>query len=187
MEKLYQGICALIEYHEHQKYPGKKRWKYANPELERRFLLEGKPEIIEACPSKLILDKYLHGTSLRLRKLVAGKETVYKLTKKIPLGGGQNNLNWVSTIYLSATEYEIFQSLNGIVTEKKRFYYQKGSNETIGIDEIKIQGETIWLAEVEFNKEEDLKRFKFPLEYEKEVSDNERYTGYELAKLANQI
>ena len=52
-------------------------------------------------------------------------------------------------------------TLPGDMIKKKRFYYQDNSEETIGIDEINMEGKRIWIAEVEFDAIEKMNNFKY--------------------------
>ena len=76
----------------------KKRWKYANPEIERRFLLPHRPRNLSLSDSKVIEDKYIEGTRLRLRKTLRNEKHEYKLTKKLPIETDKQVYQWVSTI-----------------------------------------------------------------------------------------
>ena len=64
-------------------------FKYARLERERRFLLADEPPPAEA--TRLIEDRYLHGTRLRLRS-VAGETSVLKLGKHEVLASGFKRL-----------------------------------------------------------------------------------------------
>ena len=162
--------------------PKEKLWKYAKCEIERCFLLGSKPALQANRGFKEITDKYLYQTNIRLRKTFDGQAFLYKLTKKLPLKTEETEIQWVSTIYLSKAEYETFVILPGDIIEKKRFYYQVDSGEIIGIDEVLINGEYTWIAEVEFESLERMNQYRFPLEYLKEVTNDILYAGNELAK-----
>ncbi|MEM6348035.1 MAG: hypothetical protein AAF927_29365 [Bacteroidota bacterium] len=161
-----------------------KRWKYAQREFERRFLLEERPANLKNLDLKQIEDKYLDGTRLRLRKASKGNEVQYKLTKKLSLAN--EPANWVSTIYLSQEEYEFFRSLSGKSYRKCRYYIKKQGEASIGIDEIKTQQGTIYLAEVEFESLESMERYQFPLAFLKEVTEDGFYSGFAIAQRLSQ-
>ncbi len=157
-----------------------KRWKYAQKEFERRFLLAERPVKLKELDFKEIEDKYLEGTHLRLRKTSAGDRVQFKLTKKIRLT--DEAADWLSTIYLSETEYQLFLSLPGKSYTKGRYYIKKQGEASIGIDEIKTQQGTIYLAEVEFESLESMERYQFPLAFLREVTEDDFYSGFAFAQ-----
>lgn len=160
-----------------------KKWKYAQGELERRFLIRNHPEILDNLPSKTIIDRYLDNTALRVRKVIDGEDVQYKFTKKLPHHSNGIKVQWVSTIYISREEYEILMQLPGKLIQKKRYYYTPPSGEVIGIDEIELAREKkkIWIAEVEFQELKEVS-YVLPLPHDREITGEERYLGNELAK-----
>lgn len=160
----------------------KKRWKYAKPEIERRFLLAQRPKKLEDYPFKTIEDKYITGTKIRLRKTCQGDQFQYKLTKKLPLPAATAPLEWASTIYLSQDEYEVFSMLPGSTIKKRRYYTTLASGKALGIDEIALPNEIIWIAEVEFAENEPL-AVVLPFSGVREITNDKAYAGNELAKL----
>ena len=54
---------------------------YARPERERRFLVRADPP--GRTGERRIEDRYVTGTTLRLRHVRVGQESVYKLTQKV--------------------------------------------------------------------------------------------------------
>ncbi len=160
-----------------------KKWKYAKGEFERRFLLKKRTVFLDTLPYKEITDKYLENTKLRLRKVVNEELTQYKLTKKLPVHSQGLNIQWVSTIYISQEEYDIFLKLPGEIIEKRRYYYQAETPEIIGIDEICLnQGQsTIWIAEVELEERQE-SAYTLPLAYDREITNDKDYIGSVLAK-----
>lgn len=159
-----------------------KKWKYAQAEVERRFLITNRPEILDNLPSKIIIDKYLHNTSLRIRKAIDGEYVQHKFTKKLPHISNGIMIQWVSTIYISQEEYEILMQLPGKLIRKKRYYYAPPSGEVLGIDEIELTKgkQKIWIAEVEFQSLKELP-YSLPLLHDREITGEERYLGNELA------
>ncbi|MFE4461994.1 hypothetical protein ACFROC_31980, partial [Nocardia tengchongensis] len=55
--------------------------KYAKIESERRFLLTEMPT--QASDPRLIEDRYIVGTRLRLRRVEVGAQVVYKFCQKV--------------------------------------------------------------------------------------------------------
>lgn len=159
-----------------------KRWKYARQEFERRFLISQRPENLDRVTYKDIEDKYLDGTRLRVRKVTHHQLVHYKLTKMLDLDQSDAPIHWISTIYLSQAEFAIFWALPGAAYQKRRYYVDDQSGITIGVDEIKMRQGMIWMAEVEFDNGEDMNRYQFPMDCEKEVTGDASYSGYEMAK-----
>lgn len=129
---------------------------------------------------KYLTDKYLAGTSLRLRKVVKKAEIQYKLTQKkaeIPLRKGVKK---ITTIYLANTEYEKFLELAGHTIEKTRKVIEVNSIR-IAIDEMLYKKEKIYIAEVEFETEIEMNAYLLPINYLKEVTNDPEYSGFELA------
>lgn len=159
-----------------------KKWKYAQGELERRFLITDRPEILDSLPLKTIIDKYLHGTALRIRKVIDGEYVQYKFTKKLPHNSNGVMIQWVSTIYISQEEYKILMKVPGKLIRKKRYYYAPPSGEVIGIDEIELARDKkkIWIAEVEFQELTE-GPYVLPMPHDREITGEERYQGNELA------
>jgi len=156
-----------------------KSLKYALIERERKFLIQPNQDLIKKLPFKTITDHYINNTFLRFRKVKDELGFVYKLTKKVPTDSFDKLL--ITTIYLSDTEYEILNSFHSVLIEKIR-YIKKAGGFMIGID-IYIKGsDVLWMAEIEFDSDEDMTSFKMPLKHIKEVTGNPDFSGYELAK-----
>jgi len=164
-----------------QEIPEQKAWKYAQTEWERSFLLHAPPFDIKHLRSKQIEDRYLKNSQIRLRQTFDGKTKTYKLSKKVVLG--KQTQRWISTIYLNENEYELFAQLPAFFLKKNRHYYDKGDTETIGIDHIVLGEKEIWLAEVEFSSETDLRAYTFPFPFIREISEEVEFSGFEMARV----
>ena len=158
-----------------------KCWKYAKMETERRFLLQEKPGLLSQLSGKSITDRYLHSSRIRLRKVESPSRIQYKLTKKLVLDPTDLGRQWISTIYLSEAEYTLFTQLPAYELRKKRYAYHPSQGPPIGFDEIIIERNTLWIAEVEFPEGEE-KNYAFPFSYVREISNEEVYSGFELAR-----
>jgi len=154
--------------------------KYIAIERERKFLLSPDSTDLQSLPFKIITDKYLANTSLRLRKVVDGDDVAYKLTKK----GNPNNLAEaaITTIYLDSPEYDILLKADGIVISKTRFL-KTIDKVLIGIDRYANSVRELLIAEVEFSTLEEMNSFEMPLPFLREVTFDRDYNGFELAKL----
>ena len=152
--------------------------KYALIENERRFLLlPVDEEMTLDLPRRAILDNYIPGTNLRLREMDNAGEKVYKLTKKTTLSPGREK---ITTIYLSQEEYQLLTQLQAIVVSKIRFimtHYEL----IIGIDRYGNKGNELWVAEVEFETEEQMNAFVMPIPYQTEVTGKNEFSGLALA------
>ncbi|MEL7532569.1 MAG: hypothetical protein AAFN10_14725 [Bacteroidota bacterium] len=157
-----------------------KLWKYAQKEWERRFLLRTQAINLAELSFQTITDKYLDGTRLRLRKTQKEEKVQFKLTKKLELSAELED--WVSTIYLSESEYALFYSLAGKSYEKRRYYREQEAEARIGIDAIRLGAEMIYLAEVEFDSPESMMQYQFPLPFAKEVTNDPFYSGFAIAQ-----
>ncbi|MEM9720878.1 MAG: hypothetical protein AAGA10_16565 [Bacteroidota bacterium] len=158
-----------------------KQWKYAQIEVERRFLLDVPPNYLDQLPFKHITDLYIHATRLRLRKVVQKTQTQYKLTKKLLLEPENMGRQWISTLYLSEQEYLLFATLPGFELKKKRYRYESANDVQIGIDEIQIHQAHLWIAEIEFSDGQKTLD-KLPFTWSREITQEPSFSGFELAK-----
>jgi CYTH domain-containing protein len=158
---------------EHSDAPPGKARKYARPERERRFLMELIPP--GPCIRRAeIVDRYLKGTRMRLRRTIEttadGTVTIRKLTQKLPAPDGSPGL--LTTFYLSEAEYEVVASLTADVLRKIRY-----SLPPLGVDIFQGSLEGLVLAEVELESDTDLIGFDPPRGARAEVTRDLRFTG----------
>ena len=164
-----------------QAVPKDRKWKYAYCERERRFLLADRPNLPEIEPAMHLLDKYITGSHFRLRKAHNGTTTEYKLQKKLRLKEAQTDQLWNSTIYISEAEYALFLPLPGSFLEKVRTFYRGPVGEKVCVDEIESEDGKIWIAEVEFKEEAEMRAYEFGLSYKEEVTNVAGWSSYDLA------
>ena len=93
--------------------------KYARVEDEQRFLVSNLPA--EASDPRMLTDRYLTGTRLRLRLLVGAGPTVRKLGHKVRLDGAGPSAVWHTTCYLDEAEYDLLAALPAGTVEKRRW------------------------------------------------------------------
>lgn len=94
--------------------------KYALPEIERRWFVDlTKVNGVSNLECRLIIDHFLTGTQLRLRRVEGPNGTLFKLGKKY--GGEATN------IYLNEAEYKVFAELPSTELRKKRYSLEGGS------------------------------------------------------------
>lgn len=155
------------------------RTKYARVERERRFLLAGVPDGADAGAIRLIADRYLTGTRLRLRQTtdVRSRLCEYKLTQKVPaeLPGPVQGL--ITNIYLSRAEFDVFASLPGADLVKVRY-----SIPPFGVDVFGPPLNGLVLAEAEFDSGEEMRAFTPGIDVVAEVTTDRRFTGGRLVR-----
>jgi hypothetical protein len=147
--------------------------KYARYELERRFVLERLPD--GAVPGRLIVDRYLDGTRLRLRRTEL-PDPQYKLSQKEAPAPPDYAVTTITTIYLSPEEYAFFAALPGRELRKRRHRVGPYS-----IDVFDGDLEGLVLAEISFLSEDEMRAHPVPDFAVREVSEDVRYTGGALA------
>lgn len=152
--------------------PGKST-KYAQRELERRFLLAGVPEG-EVVRTTAIVDRYLEGTRIRLRRAAAGDRVVYKLTQKIP--GERGGPGLITTMYVSEEEHARLSAIPARVLGKTRL-----SMPPYGVDVFSSPRLGLVLAEAEFETDEEMRLLSPPPWSIAEVTLDPRFTGGSIA------
>jgi CYTH domain-containing protein len=152
--------------------------KYSLAEIERRWLLtlaEAGP--LDGYPCSLIEDRYLAGTSLRLRKVVGvGGVPVLKFCKKY--GRGTGLAEPITNLYLSQAEYDILSQLGGMPVRKRRYAVDGGA-----LDVYESPHAGLALFSVEFASEAAALAYTPPHFVRAEVTHDPRYTGAALAGL----
>lgn len=94
--------------------------KYALPEIERRWFVDmAKVKGVSELDSRLIVDRFLTGTQLRLRRIESRAGISYKLGKKY---GGE-----LTNIYLTEAEYKALSELPSTELRKRRYTLEGGA------------------------------------------------------------
>jgi CYTH domain-containing protein len=149
------------------------RSRFTRPEWERRFLLDRLPAGSSIADVREILDRYIVGTSLRLRRISDSDGTIaFKLTQKLndnAVGAYQGQL---TTIYLRQEEYKVLERLPARLLEKTRY-----SIPPVGVDVFKGNLTGLILAEAEFSSAQEAAALKTPAFLLKEVTSDGRFTG----------
>jgi hypothetical protein len=134
--------------------PAAKEQRYAKLELERRFLMARVPG--EAVARVGLLDRYLHGTRLRLRRQQWDDGSVFHtLSQKVPRPDGHPGL--ITTMYLDEAEYAALAVLPADVLRKVRL-----SVPPFGIDLFAGPLRGLVIGEVEFDDEAARDAFEPP-------------------------
>jgi CYTH domain-containing protein len=151
--------------------------KDARPEFERRFLLAHLPPDASITRARPIVDRYIVGTRLRLRRQRDEDGTVvFKLTQKLADGAGGAFRGLITTMYLSESEYNIFAGLPARELAKIRL-----SIPPFGVDVFEGELKGLVMAEAEFNSAEEAALLEVPPFAVREVTSDPRFTGGRLA------
>ncbi len=147
--------------------------KYARPERERRFLLAAVPA--DAVPAHRILDRYIRGTRLRLRRMEDRRDgsVVYKLAQKIRPDKDDPRLVMITNTYLDENEYDLLCQLPADPLEKTRHRVEVDGR----MAAVDVFEDGIILLEVDFETAEALHGFVPPAFAGREVTDEEEFTG----------
>lgn len=153
--------------------------RYARLEREQRWLVATLPPgLVE--PRK-ILDRYLFGTDLRLRRVESSGEVVFKLGQKIP-SPGNPSVAWITNLNVSPEEYRRLCSLGAAVIEKTRWSVPGGGPRVV-VDEFRKRHTGLVLAEVELGEFDSwLRAPDFAL---RDVTKDVRFSGGRLAVISD--
>jgi len=152
--------------------------KYARIERERRFVLDGFPSGLNVVRTRHIKDRYIDGTTLRLRQQSDDDgSTAFKLTQKVPSPANGAQQGFITTIYLTQDEFAIVAQLSAKPLSKTRY-----SVPPFGIDVFEDVLEGLVLAEAEFESAREADALMLPSFIVREVSDDNRFTGGQLAR-----
>jgi CYTH domain-containing protein len=156
------------------------RDKYAIVERERRFLLAGLPPGAAARRVEIV-DRYLDGTRLRLRRVSlpgspGSAVPELKLTQKVPAARPGPVRGLITNFYLSPAEYDVLATLPGAELAKTRLFFPPYAVDVFGPPRAGLV-----LAEVELRSDADLAACPPPPESVVEVTCDDRFAGGRLA------
>lgn len=160
--------------------------KYARFELERRFLVGSPPDGLERGRSWRILDRYVEGTRLRLRRMESadGGEVVLKLGQKETLVPPDYGRMTITTLYLSPAEYDVLAALPALELRKRR-HEVRHAGRSFGLDVFEGALTGLVLAETGFETDEEMDGpLDLPSWVAADVTGDLRYTGGELVRLS---
>lgn len=156
--------------------------KYARIERERRFLLDQFPGNANVVRVRRIIDRYVDGTALRLRKQSDdGGPAVFKLTQKVPAQSSGAQQGFITTMYLTENEFSVLAQLPAKTLSKSRY-----SVPPFGIDVFDGELQGLFLAEAEFDSAGDAGALRLPSFIRQEVSGDIRFTGGKLVCASRQ-
>ncbi|GIH09927.1 hypothetical protein Rhe02_79940 [Rhizocola hellebori] len=150
--------------------------KYAKLERERRFLLTDMPA--QAKDPRLIEDRYLVGTRLRLRRVEADSQVVYKFCQKVRPDEANPSTVAITNIYLAEAEYERLRQLPATILRKTRRLWQVGQ-QSFAVD--KFHGDLAGLLLAEIELPDLAQSLLLPAPIGREVTTDDRFSGGYLA------
>lgn len=153
--------------------PGQGR--YAHSEREQRWLLPGPPPGMVA-PARIV-DHYIVGTRLRVRRVETGSGTIYKLAQKVRPRPDSPAVVKLTNMYLSADEYAVLLRLPGRAVRKTRWRWQVGDRQ-VAVDEFGGALSGLTLAELELAGDEEPVVLPPPA---RDVTHDDRFSGGRLA------
>lgn len=147
--------------------------KYARIEWERRFLLNSFPTGETVTRVRRISDRYIEGTTLRLRQQNDDDgQPVFKLTQKLPGGTVPGQQGLITSMHLTKEEFNVLATLPAKELTKVRH-----SVPPFGIDVFEGTLGGLVLAEAEFKSAAEASALVLPRFILREVSDDRRFTG----------
>lgn len=153
--------------------------KYARPEHERRFrVLADRLPPLDPAAARLIEDRYIADTRLRLRRMSGGGHaTLFKLTRKY---GGPRPES-ITTLYLDPDEYDLLSALPAASLAKRRYHVPVGDHR-FAVDVFVGALTGLMLCEIETDSAEALASLALPDWTGAEVTDDPRFSGATLAR-----
>ena len=162
--------------------------KYAKIERERRFLLTELPSDLDLNDGyQRIIDRYIVGTRLRLRRMetATGDRVDLKLTQKYDADGQPGERTIITNFYLNEAEYTLLLGLEAQILTKRRYRYDwQGQRWSIDCFEGALQG--LILAEIEFDSDQTMAALEFPPFAKTEVTHDARFTGGVLVTISTE-
>jgi len=151
--------------------------KYSELEIERRWLVDDAllPGL-SSLPMRLITDKYLENSRLRLRKIESNGEFVYKFCKKY--GKISEIAEPITNLYLSQEEYQLLADLPGRELTRQRYTYHY--QEVKFSINVVIGQQAPVIVEAEFESEADACQCEPPPFCTEEISSDPQYEAIRL-------
>lgn len=154
--------------------------EYMAVERERRWLCRHVPRE-RIFQTEAITDLYVTGSRLRLREArpIDGSAPMLRLSRKADV---DVHTRLITSIYLPEDEFAtLAASLKGLRIKKLRHRLQRLPGVMLLVDEFQGELEGLIMAEAEFETPETLAAFPMPDFALREVTDDLRYSGGELA------
>lgn len=157
-----------------RRVPGQGR--YAHLEREQRWLVSSPP--LDAVLVASIVDRYLDGTRLRLRRAETDGVVVHKLGQKVRVEPDDPERVQLTNIYLSAGEYDALAVLPAAELSKTRTRVA-WHDHVVAVDRFSGRLDGLVLAEVELTSSEPL--LPTPPWAIRDVTNDDRFSGGALA------
>lgn len=154
--------------------PGEGR--YARVEREQRWLLRQLPAGLQR--PALVVDLYITGTRLRLRRVESDDGVVFKLGQKVRMDPSDPEVVRITTMYLSEDEFSGLAALPGAKVRKTRSHLAHAGR-IVAVDRFHGRLEGLVLAEVELDESEE--RLPLPTFAARDVTNDDRFSGASLA------
>jgi CYTH domain-containing protein len=154
--------------------------KYARVEREQRWLLESVPSTSEVVGH--IVDRYVKGTSLRLRRIEGATSSIWKFTQKIRTKNHDPERVKTTSIYLSEHEYELLVALPANIIEKRRSHVVC-NDRVVAVDEFLGRHQGLVLAELELGETDSM--VATSLGAVLDVTHDEKFSGGALANASD--
>jgi CYTH domain-containing protein len=150
--------------------------KCAVPEFERRWLVANMSSVPGPLgDARLIEDRYIAGTRLRLRRVTDAQGGVTtKLGKKYPAEAG--GFEWIVNVYLDAAEYALLVGLPARRSLKRRYSMESGSLDVY----VQPQAD-LWIFEAERATEAQIRAYQPPQFVGREITGDPHLTGFAIA------
>lgn len=150
------------------------RGRYARVEREQRWTLVGVPA--DAKPSAEILDRYIVGTTLRLRRIEGDGSVVYKLCQKVRDDPADPENVRLTNVYITEAEYATLSVLPAGEISKTRWTLGR-----FAVDEFHGALDGLVLAELELSPDGAL--LPLPSFAVADVTHDDRYSGGALSRV----
>ena len=150
--------------------------RYARPEREQRWILASRPDGLDRPVA--IVDLYIPGTRLRVRRMTTDTDVVYKLGQKVRPTPDDPELVKLTNMYLSEPEYSTLARLGGAEISKTRWRWISLDRPLV-VDVFEGPLAGLVLAEMELGPDEP--RVDPPPLVVADVTNDDRFSGGTLA------
>ena len=163
--------------------------KYARPEYERRLLLKEPPAGLDESAYARIVDHYVRGTRMRLRRMEWPQKDVvqYKLAVKFSDHSLPEGCVALTNLYLTEDEYDYLRPFVGSDSVAKRRYPFVHNGLRYGLDVFEGLHVGLVLAEIGFETAEEYERFSLPDFAVEDVTQDPFLTGGSLARVPQSL
>jgi CYTH domain-containing protein len=163
--------------------------KYARPEYERRLLLKEPPDGLDQSAYVRVVDHYLRGTRLRLRRMERPQDDVvqYKLAVKFNDNSLPEGCVALTNLYLTEDEYDYLRPFVGSDSVVKRRYPFVDNGLRYGVDVFEGLHAGLILAEIGFETAHEYERFSLPDFAVEDVTKDAFFNGGRLARVLQSL